>query len=87
MGSPDPDTAPAGLPDAHAAGMAAAFAASQHPDCIVLLDLPAPQADNALPGARAAAICVPESCIEHALRLDGCTLGLRRASSKLPVTY
>jgi hypothetical protein len=67
--------------------VAAAFAAGQHPGCIVLLDLPALRADSALPGARAAAVCVPESCVEHALRLDGCTLGPRRASSKLPVTY
>jgi hypothetical protein len=32
----------------------------------------------ALLGARAAAACVLESFIEHALRLDGCTTTLRR---------
>ncbi len=40
--------------------------------------LPAGAPDAELPGAKAAAACVLESFIEHALRLDGCTTALRR---------
>ena len=40
-----------------------------------------PAEDLALLGARAAAVCVLESFIEHALRLDGCTTTLRRPST------
>lgn len=62
--------------------LSAAFAAGQHPDYIALRNLPADPTESALVGARAAAVCVLESFIEHALRLDGCTSGLRRASPK-----
>ena len=58
-----------------------AFAASGRPGYLTVRPLPAKPEDAALLGAKAAAICVLESFIEHALRLDGCTTTLRRHST------
>ena len=75
-------------PEAHTAAAAylaavereaeSAFAASGQPGYLTVRPLPAKPEDAALLGARAAAICVLESFIEHALRLDGCPTTLRR---------
>ena len=58
-----------------------AFAAGIQDDYLTVRPLPPKPEDTALLGARAAAVCVLESFIEHALRLDGCTTTLRRTSS------
>jgi predicted NBD/HSP70 family sugar kinase len=63
--------------------VAGAFAAGRNPDYIAIRPQPAEPDGVAVLGARSAAICVLESFIEHALRLDGCTSGLRRTSSRL----
>jgi predicted NBD/HSP70 family sugar kinase len=72
--------------EAYTAGMrhevSAAFAAGQHAEYVALRDLPADPTDSALLGARSVAVCVLESFIEHALRLDSCKSGLRRPSNK-----
>ena len=80
LAKPGHDTAGA----AYQAGMrkeaTGAFAASGQPEYITVRPLPA-GTGGALLGAKAAAVCVLESFIEHALRLDGCSSGLRRTST------
>ena len=61
-----------------------AFAAGKRPGYIAVRAQPPGEQGLAQLGARAAAICVLESFIEHALRLDGCNSGLRRSSSRTP---
>jgi hypothetical protein len=58
-----------------------AFAASDQPDYLKIRAFPADPQDVALLGARAAAECVLESFIEHALRLDGCKTGSKRSTT------
>jgi predicted NBD/HSP70 family sugar kinase len=58
-----------------------AFAAGNQRDYLIVRPLPARPDELALLGARAAAVCLLESFIEHALRLDGCTTTLRRPGS------
>jgi predicted NBD/HSP70 family sugar kinase len=62
------------------AEVARAFAASDEPGYLRVRAFPADPRDAALLGARAAAVCVLEGFIEHALRLDGCRPVLRRGS-------
>jgi predicted NBD/HSP70 family sugar kinase len=80
LAKPAPDTAAA----AYLAGMreeaTGAFAASGQPGYVTDRPLPA-GAEGALLGAKAAAVCVLETFIEHALRLDSCSSGLRRTST------
>ncbi len=73
-----PDTAAAAYLAAVRKETLRAFAASGQPDYLTIRALPAEADDAALLGAKAAAVCVLESFIEHALRLDGCKSGLRR---------
>jgi len=58
-----------------------AFAAGGQDDYLTIYPLPPKPEELAMRGARAAAVCVLESFIEHALRLDGCTTTLRRPST------
>jgi hypothetical protein len=62
--------------------VSAAFAAGRHPDYIDVRAQPGDPDGLAVLGTRAAAICLLESFIEHALRLDGCKSGLRRTTSR-----
>jgi predicted NBD/HSP70 family sugar kinase len=75
LANPKPDT----VADAYLSAMRQeairAFAAGNQPGYLTVQPLPA------LEGAKAAAVCVLESFIEHALRLDGCTTALRRTAS------
>jgi predicted NBD/HSP70 family sugar kinase len=86
LAEPKPDTAAAAYLDAARQEVSRAFAASDQPDYLRIRAFPADPQDVALLGAQAAAVCVLESFIEHALRLDGCKTGSRRAngSSKVP---
>ena len=80
LAGPKPDTAAAAYRAAMEQEVLSAFAAGDKDDYLTIRALPAEPEDLALLGARAAAICVLESFIEHALRLDGCTTTLRRSS-------
>ena len=62
--------------------VARAFAASSEPDYLRIRAFPPKSQDVALLGARAAAVCVLESFIEHALRLDGCKSVPRRGNQQ-----
>lgn len=75
-----PDTAGAAYLAAVRAETAGAFAASDEPDYLRIRAFPPDPEAVALLGARAAAVCVLESFIEHALRLDGCRPASRRGS-------
>jgi predicted NBD/HSP70 family sugar kinase len=81
LAEPKPDTADAAYLAAARAEATGAFAASDDPDYLAVRPFPAKPEDAALLGAQAAAVCVLESFIEHALRLDGCKTGLRRSTS------
>jgi predicted NBD/HSP70 family sugar kinase len=81
LAEPDPGTAAAAYLSAVRQEVTSAFAAGSDGDYLTTESFPASPEDLALLGARAAAICVLESFIEHALRLDGCTTTLRRPSS------
>jgi len=86
LAEPKPDTAAAAYLDGARQEVTYAFAASDQPDYLRIRAFPANPHDVALLGAQAAAVCVLESFIEHALRLDGCKTGSRRstASSQVP---
>jgi predicted NBD/HSP70 family sugar kinase len=75
-----PDTAGAAYLAAVRTETLRAFAASDEPDYLRIRPFPANPQDVALLVAQAAAVCVLESFIEHALRLDGCKPGPRRGS-------
>lgn len=79
-----PDTAGSAYLTAVRTETSRAFAARDEPDYLRIRAFPPDLQDVALLGARAAAVCVLESFIEHALRLDGCKLGPRRSSSQAP---
>jgi predicted NBD/HSP70 family sugar kinase len=81
LAEPQPGTAAAAYLSAVSQEVTPAFAAGTQDDYLTVRPLPAEPEDAALLGARAAAVCVLESFIEHALRLDGCTTTLRRTSS------
>ena len=78
LSEPKPDTAAAAYLGAVRQEVNRAFAAGNRHDYLTVRAFPAGPEDVALLGARAAAICVLESFLEHALRLDGCTTTLRR---------
>jgi predicted NBD/HSP70 family sugar kinase len=77
LARPKPGTAAASYRSAVRQEVTSTFAGGDG-EYLEILPLPAKSEDLALLGARAAAICVLESFIEHALRLDGCTTTLRR---------
>ena len=81
LAEPKPDTAAAAYRSAMHQEVTSAFAAGDKDEYLKIRPLPAKPEDLALLGARAAAVCVLESFIEHALRLDGCTTTLRRPST------
>ena len=72
LAEPKPDTAGAAYLAEVEAEAARAFAASDQDDYLRVQAFSAQPEEVALLGARAAAVCVLESFIEHALRLDGC---------------
>ena len=76
-----PDTAGAGYLAAVRAEVTRAFAARDEPDYLRIRAFPPDPKDVALLRARAAAVCVLESFIEHTLRLDGCKPGPRRGDA------
>ena len=79
LADPKPDTAAAAYLDAVRQELTHAFAASDQPDYLRIRAFPANPHDVALLGAQAAAECVLESFIEHALRLDGCKTASKRS--------
>jgi predicted NBD/HSP70 family sugar kinase len=81
LAEPKRDTAAAVYLTALRAEATRAFGASNEPDYLSIRSFPAEPQEAALLGARAAAACVLESFIEHALRLDGCRTGSRRGAA------
>jgi predicted NBD/HSP70 family sugar kinase len=81
LAEPKPETVTAAYLSAVRQEVLQAFAAGSQPEYLAIRALPARPEDLALLGARAAAVCVLESFIEHALRLDGCTTTLRRVGT------
>jgi len=81
LAEPKPDTAAAAYLAAVRQEVNYAFAATDQPDYLRIRAFPANPQDVALLGAQAAAVCVLESFIEHALRLDGCKTGSRRTTT------
>lgn len=75
-----PDTAGAAYLTALRTETARAFVARNEPDYLRIRVFPPDPQDVALLVARAGAVCVLESFIEHALWLDGCIPGPRRGS-------
>jgi predicted NBD/HSP70 family sugar kinase len=89
LARPQPDTAAAAYLDAARTEVTRAFAASGQPDYLTIEPFPQHSDEVALLGAKAAAVCVLQSFIEHALRIDGCAPGSRRgtaSSQALPVS-
>ena len=81
LAGPEPDTAATAYLGAVRQELGYAFAAPDQPDYLRIRAFPANPKDFALLGAQAAAVCVLESFIEHALRLDGCKTGSRRSTT------
>ena len=81
LAEPKPDTAATAYLSAVRQEATRAFAASDQPDYLRIHAFPENPRDAALLGAQAAAVCVLESFIEHALRLDGCKTGPRRSTT------
>ena len=81
LAEPKPDTAGTAYLGAARQEVTRAFAAGDQPDYLKIRPFPASPHDVALLGAQAAAVCVLESFIEHALRLDGCKTGSRRTTT------
>jgi predicted NBD/HSP70 family sugar kinase len=81
LAEPKPDTAAAAYLSAVRTEITHAFAASDQPDYLKIQAFPASPQAAALLGAQAAAVCVLESFIEHALRVDGCKPGARRSTT------
>jgi predicted NBD/HSP70 family sugar kinase len=81
LAGPKPDTAAAAYLGAVRQELTRAFAASDQPDYLRIRAFPANPHDVALLGAQAAAECVLESFIEHALRLDGCKTASKRSTT------
>jgi len=80
LADPEPDTAAATYLGAVRQELSYAFTAPDQPDYLRIRAFPAHPQDFALLGAQAVAVCVLESFIEHALRLDGCKTGPRRST-------
>lgn len=72
LAEPKPDSAAAAYLTAVRSEATQAFAASDRLDYLTIRSLPADISEAGLLGAEAAAACVLESFIEHALRLDSC---------------
>ena len=90
LASDKPDTAAAAYLAAVKTETARAFAAGGQDDYLKIEAFPASSDEVALLGAKAAAVCVLQSFIEHALRLDGCKPGSRRGTTSgqaLPVNH
>ena len=86
LADPKPDAAAAAYLAAVRTEATHAVAASDSPDYLMVRAFPTKPEDAALFGAKAAAACVLESFIQHALRLDSCkTPQLRRLSSRMAV--
>jgi len=81
LASPKPEAAGAAYLDAVRAEVSLSFAAERQPRYLAIRSFPANPEDIELLGARAVAVCVLESFIEHALRLDGCQPAPRRAAT------
>ena len=81
LAEPKPDTAATAYLGAVRQEATRAFAASDQPDYLKIHAFPQNPRDAALLGAQAAAVCVLESFIEHALRLDGCKTGSVRSTT------
>lgn len=81
LADPKPESAAVAYSAAVRQEVASAFAAGDNGSYLKIEPFPARPEDLALLGARAAAVCVLESFIEHALRLDGCPTTLRRPST------
>jgi predicted NBD/HSP70 family sugar kinase len=81
LADPEPDTAAATYLGALRQELSYAFTAPDQPDYLRIRAFPANPQDFALLGAQAVAVCVLESFIEHALRLDGCKTGPRRSTT------
>jgi predicted NBD/HSP70 family sugar kinase len=81
LAGPEPDTAATAYLAAVRQELSYAFAAPDQPDYLRIRSFPANPSDFALLGAQAAAVCVLESFIEHALRLDGCKAGSGRSTT------
>ena len=84
LAEPKPDTAAAAYLAAVRTEVTRAFAGSSDPDYLRVRPFPANPQDAALLGAEAVAVCVLESFIEHALRLDSCGPSSRRAAAAAP---
>jgi hypothetical protein len=80
LADPEPDTAAAAYLAAVRQELSYAFAASDQPDYLRIRAFPANPQEFALLWAQAAAVCVLESFIEHALRLDGCKTASKRST-------
>jgi len=80
LAEPKPESAGAAYLNAVEAEVSLAFAAEPQPRYLAVRSFPANPADIALVGARAVAVCVLESFIEHALRLDDCQPVPRRTA-------
>jgi len=81
LADPKPDTAAAAYLAAVREELSYAFTVSDQPDYLRIRAFPANPQDFALLWAQAAAVCVLESFIEHALRLDGCKTGPKRSTT------
>ncbi len=81
LAEPRPDTAATAYLGAVRQEATRAFAASDQPGYLKIHAFPENPRDAALLGAQAAAVCVLESFIEHALRLDGCKTGSGRSTT------
>jgi predicted NBD/HSP70 family sugar kinase len=81
LAEPKPGTAAAAYYGAVRQEVASAFAGGGEGDYLKTEPLPMNPEDLGQLGAKAAAICVLEAFIEHALRLDGCPTTLRRPST------
>jgi predicted NBD/HSP70 family sugar kinase len=81
LARPQPDTAAAAYLAAVRTETTRAFAASGQSDYLEIEPFPEHEDEVALLGAKAAAVCVLQSFIEHALRLDGCKPAPRRITA------
>ena len=79
LAQPKPDSAGSAYLSAISAEASRAFGATDQSDYLTIQPFPQDQESVALLGAKAAAACVFESFIEHALRLDGCRPAARHA--------
>jgi predicted NBD/HSP70 family sugar kinase len=83
LAAPTPGTAATAYLAAANSEITSAFAtADESSEYLTIRELPTDPDKVAMLGAKAAAVCVLESFIEHALRLDGCTQGPRHTSTQ-----